>query len=89
MWFTGTERNWKTIEWRANGEYFAGASPSSSYYSHTLELGGPEERIFSQFKSSTRRNINKAVKEGVRVEIGDALESKRGIRWLPQIRSED
>ncbi|MEJ2726494.1 MAG: peptidoglycan bridge formation glycyltransferase FemA/FemB family protein [Deltaproteobacteria bacterium] len=71
----GREVCWKTVEWRGNGEYLADAPPSSSYFTHMLQLGDPEEQIFSGFKSNTRRNINKAIKEGVRVKIGNSLES--------------
>ena len=38
-----------------------------------MRLGGPEDRVFASFKSNTRRNVQKAVKEGVRIEIGDSL----------------
>ena len=69
----GKERGWKTIEWR--GGYFPEASPSATFLAHTLKAAETEEQVFSGFKSSTRRNINKAIKEGVRVEIQDSLKS--------------
>jgi hypothetical protein len=71
----GKERGWKTMEWMDNGGRFSGASPCASYFTHRLELSGPEDQVFSSFKSNTRRNIYKAAKEGVRVEIGDSLEA--------------
>jgi hypothetical protein len=71
----GRERGWKKVEWRGNGKYLSDAPPSSVYYNHTLELDGGEEKIFSKFKSNTRRNINKAIKAGVRVEIDDSPEA--------------
>jgi hypothetical protein len=69
----GKDRGWKTAEWR--GGAFGEASPCASYLSHVLELGKSEEQVFSGFKSSTRRNINKAGKEGVRIEMGSSLKS--------------
>jgi lipid II:glycine glycyltransferase (peptidoglycan interpeptide bridge formation enzyme) len=54
-----------------------------------LQLSGPEDRIFSGFKSNTRRNINKAVKEGVRVELGHALESVKAYYRLHCITRRD
>jgi hypothetical protein len=69
----GGNQHWKTLEWRGNGEYFVAASPCASYFTHSLELSCPEDQMFERFKSNTRRNIQKAVKEGVRIEIGNSL----------------
>ena len=85
----GRKKNWKTVEWRGNRRYFTEEAPSSSSYSHTLQLSGPEDQIFSRFKSNTRRNINKAVKEGVRVEIGDTLGSVKSYYRLHCITRRD
>jgi hypothetical protein len=85
----GRKESWKTIEWRGNGGYFAEASTCSSYYSHTLEPSGSEEQIFSGFKSNTRRNINKAVKEGVSVEVGGTLETVKSYYRLHCITRRD
>jgi hypothetical protein len=71
----GKERGWRRIEWRGNGELFNGALPSSTCYSHTLNLNGGEAAVFSKFKGSTRRNINKALKEGVGVGIEKSPEA--------------
>jgi len=71
----GKENRWKTLEWRGNGRYFSNAKPSSLYYIHTLDLNGSEENMLSKFRSNARRNIKRAVKERVRVEITDNLES--------------
>jgi hypothetical protein len=70
----GMRNGWKSIEWRGNAAYFEDNVPSAAFFSHTLQLTGSEEEIFSRFKSNTRRNINRAVKEEVRVEIGDSME---------------
>jgi hypothetical protein len=71
----GKERSWKSVEWRGNTGYFEGASPCSSDLSHALQLGKSEDQVFSGFKSNTRRNIKKALKKGVRVEIGELQKS--------------
>ena len=70
----GARNGWKSIEWRGNGEYFKDVTPSESFFSHTLQLNASEERVFSGFRSNTRRNINKASKQGVKVEKGESLE---------------
>ena len=68
----GKERGWKKAEWR--GGDFPGASPCSSYFEHILALEEDEEQVFKGFKGSTRRSVNKAEKERVRVETADSLE---------------
>jgi hypothetical protein len=74
----GRKNSWKTVEWRGNQEHFETAPPSAVYRCHALDLSVPEERAFSNFKSNTRRNINKAIKKGVRVDLGETLESVAG-----------
>jgi hypothetical protein len=49
--------------------------PSSTYFRHTLDLTQGEEETFSNLRDSTKRNIKKAVKEGVKVEISQSLDS--------------
>jgi hypothetical protein len=65
---------WKYIEIRANGSLFNGTPPSSFYYGHTLDLSQGIERIFPNLRDSTRRNIRKAEREGIKVTIGNSLE---------------
>jgi lipid II:glycine glycyltransferase (peptidoglycan interpeptide bridge formation enzyme) len=54
-----------------------GNSPYSFYYGHTLDITHGEDTIFSNFRGSTKRNIKKAVKEGVRTNIFTSVESIR------------
>jgi hypothetical protein len=49
--------------------------PSKKYFGHTLDLTGGEEKILSSLRDSTKRNIKKAIKEGVTVKILNSLES--------------
>ena len=46
--------------------------PFRSYLGHTLNLSDNEEVIFSRFRDSTKRNIRKAITEGVVVEISNS-----------------
>ena len=46
-----------------------------TYLGHTLGLTKGEENIFSNLRDGTRRNIKKAIKEKVRAEIFNSLES--------------
>ena len=71
----GKKNGWKTCEIRGGEEYHKNITPSASYYIHTLSLTANESEIFSNFRSSTRRNIKKAIKEEVNVIISNSLES--------------
>jgi hypothetical protein len=46
-----------------------------TYLGHTLDLTKGEENIFSHLRDGTKRNIKRAIKEKVRAEIFNSLES--------------
>lgn len=71
----GKKAGWKYLEWRGGEKYFQDKNPSSFYYGHTLDLTSDEKKIFGKFRSSTRRNIKRAVKEGVKIEVCCSLKS--------------
>ena len=71
----GKKAKWKYIEWRGGESYFQDKIHSSFYYGHTLDLTQNEQEFLSSFRSSTKRNIKKAIKEGVAIEICNSLES--------------
>jgi len=65
----------RSFEIRGGKEYLTNAQPAYSYYEHILELGGKEEEIFKRFSETTRRNIRKAIKEGIQTSIDYDLNS--------------
>jgi hypothetical protein len=71
----GEKAGWKSIEMRSGNSLPQEFPPSSFYYGHTLDLSQGEETIFSNFRNSTKRNIRKAIKEGVEVTVGNSFES--------------
>jgi hypothetical protein len=71
----GKKAKWKYIEWRGGESYFQDKIHSSFYYGHTLDLTQNEQELLSGFRSSTKRNIKKAIKEGVNIKISNSLES--------------
>ncbi|MHA1942187.1 MAG: lipid II:glycine glycyltransferase FemX [Candidatus Hodarchaeales archaeon] len=71
----GRSRNWKFVEIRGGQEFLLNVRPFSCFYSHTLDLSQDEDKIFSKFRDSTRRNIKKALREGVEINIYKSLES--------------
>lgn len=66
---------WKYIQFRGVKEFVGHILPSNYYYTHSLELSRNTEVIFRKFRSSTKRNIKKAIKENVEVEICNSSES--------------
>jgi hypothetical protein len=73
----GRNNNWKYIMWR-DGSYFSGTPLSwISFYTHDIDLGKSEPDLFASLSSSNRRNIHKAVREGVAVNISRTLDSVR------------
>ncbi len=71
----GRMRKWKSIEFRGGNKYFNDIEPSSFYYHHTLDLTPGEKDIFSGFSSNNKRNIKKAQRENVKVELLNSLEA--------------
>ena len=72
----GKKAGWKFFEIRGGSNSLHECPHSSYYYSHTLDLAEKNEgQLFSNFRSNTRRNIKKAMKEGVEVKICQSHES--------------
>ena len=65
----GKKANWKYIVLRGGNKYLSGTPFAASYCTHSLELTNNDDDIFSSFRSSTKRNVKKAVKEGVKCKI--------------------
>lgn len=62
-------RKWKSVEFRGGSKFFEGTEPSSYYYHHVLDLTKGEDEIYSNFSSNNKRNIKKALKENLKIEI--------------------
>ncbi len=71
----GKECNWTSLELRGRNNLLPLTSSSVTYLGHTLNLSKSEEEIFSSFRDSTKRNIKKAINNGVEVKIYNSLES--------------
>ncbi len=71
----GRQAGWKYIEWRGGQMFSEKIMPSITYYGHALDLSSDAEQLLSGFRNSTKRNIEKAAREGVRVEISCSAES--------------
>lgn len=71
----GKKQKWKTIEFRGGSDVILNQPPSSQYLGHTIDLGKDEKELFSSFRDSNKRNIKKALKQGVVVTHEDSLEA--------------
>lgn len=65
--------NLKYYELRGGQQYLEETSPSTFDYNHTLELCDDEDVLFKKFSSNTKRNIKKAKREDISVEISNSL----------------
>ena len=65
----GRLKGWKYVEFRDDISWKERPVLSALYLVHVLGLDAGEKSVFRSFRSSTRRNIKKAQKEGVRIEI--------------------
>lgn len=63
----GKASGWKYIEIRASVTFSDSIPAYSTYYGHVLDLTGMKESSNTSFRNSTKRNIKKAIKEGVTV----------------------
>lgn len=68
----GRKRNWKFIEIR--GGNYPDATAMGFFYRHRLKLTADSEQIFSRLEDATKRNIRKAIREGVEVHICRSLD---------------
>ncbi len=71
----GKKSGWKSIEIRGGERLFQESSPSSQYYGHTLDLSQGEDQIFSNFRDNNKRNIKKAIRNRIKVDLCNTIES--------------
>lgn len=71
----GKKSKWQYIDLHGDIGVQAKARIYDSFYQHDLRLGDGTEQILSRFSSNNRRNIKKAVREGVEIEIRQDIQS--------------
>jgi hypothetical protein len=72
----GQEKGWKTAELRSV-KGLSGEAAAASYYYHTLSLKEGREAVSRGLKDTHKRNIKKAGKAGVTVELGRDVQGVR------------
>lgn len=73
----GRGLSWRSVEWRGGPGLLREAVPSLSYLGHTVELDVGEEDLFRSFRESTRRNVAKALKQGLEARIETSFQCMR------------
>ncbi len=71
----GKKQGWRYLDMRGGKKFLGDITPSLTHYSHMLPLKDDIDETYSTFKSSTKRNIKKAIKEGVSIRISNSPES--------------
>jgi len=69
----GKKNGWKYMEMRGGQKFFDQHEPSEYYWGHTLDLTKGIKNISSNLRDSTKRNIKKAEKGDVIIEITNSL----------------
>ena len=70
----GKKKKWKCLEIRGGERFLSAQKPSQTFLTHTLNLSRGPQQLLSDFRNSTRRNIKKAINEGVEVNISSSIE---------------
>lgn len=65
----------KFVEFRGGEKYFNNLPASTFDYLHKLDLKDGEESLFKKFSSNTKRNIKKAEREDISVNISSSQEA--------------
>jgi len=69
----GKKQKWKYLDIRGGEKYLSAEKPSQIILSHMLDLSPGSKKLFSNLRDSTRRNIKKAQKRDVKVNISNSL----------------
>jgi lipid II:glycine glycyltransferase (peptidoglycan interpeptide bridge formation enzyme) len=68
----GKSKGLKYLELRGGNKYFHNVEASTFDYNHILDITLDEEKLFENLSSNTKRNIRKAIREKVNVEISSS-----------------
>lgn len=71
----GRQSGWRYLEMRGSNDFFSRRTHCSYHYGHVVDLRGGADRIYSRLRGNNRRNIGKALREGVKVIISQSAES--------------
>lgn len=78
----GKKSGWRYAEWRDGRRLPEGETSTAIFYIHILHFDRDLTKIFSGFSPSTRRNIRRAGREGVNVEVVGSSEALKAFYRL-------
>jgi len=78
----GLSRRWKSYEMRGGTGMYESTRPCRTCYGHTIRLEDGANNAFAAFRSSTKRNIKRAIKSGIEVQHDNSLEALKTYRRL-------
>jgi len=71
----GNSSGWKSFELRGGQEFQRKHSFFNKYFIHCLDLERPQNKILASFRSNTKRNIRRAMREGVSIRFEHSMEA--------------
>lgn len=71
----GRERKWRYLELRGGETFLRDEEPSEYYYGHILDLTPNPKQLLAGMRDSTRRNIKKAEKSNLEINISTSHEA--------------
>jgi hypothetical protein len=85
----GKKYKWGSLELRGGDKHLNNTTFSAYYFRHNLTLSQDEEQIFKRFRDSTKRNIKKALAEGVEVKRCSSFEAIKAFYQLNCVTRRD
>ena len=85
----GKSHSWRYFEMRGGETFLQKNESSELYLGHTLDLADGENNILSKLRDSTKKNIKKAEKENVKVEIANSLNAMKEFYRLNSLTRRD
>jgi hypothetical protein len=85
----GKKQEWKYLEIRGGETFFRNEEPSEWHYGHQLDLTAGSEKIFSNLRDSTGRNIRKAEKDGIEIAVSVSPEAVKAFCRLNALTRRD
>lgn len=70
----GKKRGWKYVEFRGE-PFLSDQQPIRVYAHHQIELSESEEQMKSRLRDNTARNIRKAERAGIKIEMSQSLQA--------------
>ena len=71
----GRNNGWRTIDFHGGNGFFSTKESYTSFIFPYIDLNGSFKSLFNEFRGSTRRNIRKAEKLGVKAKISNSKRS--------------